>query len=134
MTTSEANVETSIPLDPQDLGPEGEWRGNDVRLEIWEGMHHVFQAQAGVLRSSGAALERVAGFLREAFGPAADAATAEVVRRFIAAFEHKDPAAIPDLVAPDCIMETRETEGLSAIITLALACPASDTSFAGSRK
>ena len=42
-------------------------RGNDVRLEIWEGMHHVFQAQAGVLRSSSAALERVAGFLRERF-------------------------------------------------------------------
>lgn len=32
-------------------------------------------------------------------------ATAEVVRRFIAAFENKDPIAIRDLVAPDCIME-----------------------------
>jgi ketosteroid isomerase-like protein len=31
--------------------------------------------------------------------------TAEVVRRFNAAFQHKDVAAIPDLVAPDCIME-----------------------------
>jgi epsilon-lactone hydrolase len=46
-------------------------RGNDVRLEIWEGMHHVFQAQAGLLRSSGAALERVAAFLRERFGAGA---------------------------------------------------------------
>jgi ketosteroid isomerase-like protein len=32
-------------------------------------------------------------------------ATAEVVRRFIAAFQNKDAAAIRDLVAPDCIME-----------------------------
>ncbi len=31
--------------------------------------------------------------------------TAEVVRRFNTAFQHKDAAAIPDLVAPDCIME-----------------------------
>lgn len=42
-------------------------RGNPVHLEIWEGMHHVFQAQAGVLQSSGAALDRVARFLREHF-------------------------------------------------------------------
>src|SRR5262245_55809954 len=32
-------------------------------------------------------------------------ATAEVVRRFIAAFDSKDAGAIRDLVAPDCIME-----------------------------
>jgi ketosteroid isomerase-like protein len=32
-------------------------------------------------------------------------ATAEVVRRFIAAFERKDTAAIRDLVAHDCVME-----------------------------
>jgi ketosteroid isomerase-like protein len=31
--------------------------------------------------------------------------TAEVVQRFIAAFQQKDPSAIPDLVAPDCVME-----------------------------
>lgn len=35
----------------------------------------------------------------------ANAGTADVVRRFIAAFQHKDPAAIPGLVAPDCVME-----------------------------
>jgi len=35
-------------------------------------------------------------------------ATAEVVRRFNAAFQHKDAAAIPDLVAPDCIMEAMQ--------------------------
>ncbi|HTE43829.1 MAG TPA: nuclear transport factor 2 family protein [Gemmatimonadaceae bacterium] len=35
----------------------------------------------------------------------ADKITAEVVRRFIAAFEQKDPSAIRDLVAPDCVME-----------------------------
>lgn len=32
--------------------------------------------------------------------------TAEVVGQFIAAFEQKDPSAIPDLVAADCVMET----------------------------
>jgi len=31
--------------------------------------------------------------------------TAEVVGRFIAAFQLKDPSIIPDLVAPDCVME-----------------------------
>lgn len=31
--------------------------------------------------------------------------TADVVGRFIAAFQHKDPSMIPDLVAPDCVME-----------------------------
>ena len=40
--------------------------------------------------------------------PAPGNATAEVVRRFIAAFQHKDAAAIPDLVAPDCIMEAMQ--------------------------
>ena len=35
-------------------------------------------------------------------------ATAEVVRRFNAAFQHKDGAAIPDLVAPDCVMEAMQ--------------------------
>jgi ketosteroid isomerase-like protein len=35
-------------------------------------------------------------------------ATAEVVRRFIAAFQRKDAAAIRDLVAPDCIMEAMQ--------------------------
>lgn len=36
------------------------------------------------------------------------AATADVVRRFIAAFQHKDAAAIPELVAPDCVMEAMQ--------------------------
>lgn len=31
--------------------------------------------------------------------------TEEVVARFIAAFQQKDPSMIPDLVAPDCVME-----------------------------
>lgn len=34
--------------------------------------------------------------------------TAEVVRRFIAAFQNKDIGAIRDLVAPDCIMEAMQ--------------------------
>jgi acetyl esterase/lipase len=33
MTTSEANVETSIPLDPQDREPEGAWR--KASAEFW---------------------------------------------------------------------------------------------------
>ena len=40
--------------------------------------------------------------------PALSHATAEVVRRFNAAFQHKDVAAIRDLVAPDCIMEAMQ--------------------------
>jgi len=31
--------------------------------------------------------------------------TADVVRRFIAAFQQKDPRMIPELVAADCVME-----------------------------
>lgn len=34
--------------------------------------------------------------------------TAEIVRRFISAFQHKDSAAIRDLVAPDCVMEAMQ--------------------------
>jgi ketosteroid isomerase-like protein len=40
--------------------------------------------------------------------PALASVTAEVVRRFNATFQHKDAAAIPDLVAPDCIMEAMQ--------------------------
>ena len=40
--------------------------------------------------------------------PAPGSATAEVVRRFIAAFQNKDVAAIRDLVAPDCVMEAMQ--------------------------
>ena len=40
--------------------------------------------------------------------PALSDATAEVVRRFNAAFQQKDVAAIRDLVAPDCIMEAMQ--------------------------
>jgi ketosteroid isomerase-like protein len=36
------------------------------------------------------------------------ASTAEVVARFIAAFEQKNPSAIRDLVAPDCVMEAMQ--------------------------
>jgi len=34
--------------------------------------------------------------------------TADAVRRFMAAFRHKDAAAIRELVAPDCIMEAMQ--------------------------
>lgn len=37
--------------------------------------------------------------------PGSSATTAEVVARFIAAFQQKDPRSVPDLVAPDCVME-----------------------------
>jgi len=40
--------------------------------------------------------------------PALSHATAEVVRRFNAAFQHRDAAAIPSLVAADCIMEAMQ--------------------------
>jgi ketosteroid isomerase-like protein len=40
--------------------------------------------------------------------PAQSDATAEVVRRFIAAFQDRDAAAVHDLVAPDCVMEAMQ--------------------------
>jgi ketosteroid isomerase-like protein len=40
--------------------------------------------------------------------PAPSNATAEVVARFIAAFQGKDPAVVRDLVAPDCVMEAMQ--------------------------
>lgn len=41
--------------------------GVAVRLEVWEGMHHVFQLSVEQLESSKAALDRAASFLRHAF-------------------------------------------------------------------
>jgi monoterpene epsilon-lactone hydrolase len=41
--------------------------GSQVRLEVWEGMHHVFQINVADLQSSGVALDRAAAFLVEAF-------------------------------------------------------------------
>ncbi|MEP9375954.1 alpha/beta hydrolase [Aquabacter sp. CN5-332] len=43
--------------------------GVPVQLEIWEGMHHVFQLDVAHLESSRAALDRAACFLRNAFNP-----------------------------------------------------------------
>ncbi len=40
--------------------------------------------------------------------PRSSPITAEVVGRFIAAFQRKDPSAIPDLVAADCVMEVMQ--------------------------
>ncbi len=39
---------------------------------------------------------------------AAEDATADVLQRFIAAFQNRDPAAIPELVAPNCVMESMQ--------------------------
>ncbi|HEX3697041.1 MAG TPA: alpha/beta hydrolase [Polyangia bacterium] len=41
--------------------------GSPVRLEVWQGMHHVFQVDVAHLRTSGVALDRAAAFLSEAF-------------------------------------------------------------------
>lgn len=41
--------------------------GVRVQLEIWEGMHHVFQLDVAHLESSRVALDRAAAFLRGAF-------------------------------------------------------------------
>lgn len=43
--------------------------GVSVQLEIWEGMHHVFQLDVARLESSRIALDRAARFLIEAFTP-----------------------------------------------------------------
>ncbi|TCL67184.1 alpha/beta hydrolase [Rhizobium sp. BK251] len=42
--------------------------GVPVQLEVWEGMHHVFQLDVAHLESSRKALDRAAGFLLDAFG------------------------------------------------------------------
>jgi epsilon-lactone hydrolase len=41
--------------------------GSQVQLEVWQGMHHVFQIDGAYLRTSGVALDRAAAFLVEAF-------------------------------------------------------------------
>jgi monoterpene epsilon-lactone hydrolase len=41
--------------------------GSPVRLEVWEGMHHVFKIHVAHLRTSGLALDRAAAFIVEAF-------------------------------------------------------------------
>jgi acetyl esterase/lipase len=41
--------------------------GSPVQLEVWQGMHHVFQVDVAHLRTSGVALDRAAAFLVEAF-------------------------------------------------------------------
>jgi monoterpene epsilon-lactone hydrolase len=41
--------------------------GSPVRLEVWQGMHHVFQVDVAHLRTSRVALDRAAAFLIEAF-------------------------------------------------------------------
>jgi ketosteroid isomerase-like protein len=47
--------------------------------------------------------------LRFTFADAGSAqTTAEIVGRFIAAFQKKDPSAIRDLVATDCVMEAMQ--------------------------
>jgi ketosteroid isomerase-like protein len=40
--------------------------------------------------------------------PGSSEITARVVERFITAFQRKDPSAIPDLVATDCVMEAMQ--------------------------
>ncbi|HEY3934965.1 MAG TPA: alpha/beta hydrolase [Gemmatimonadales bacterium] len=41
--------------------------GSPVRIEVWQGMHHVFQADVAHLQTSGVALDRAAAFVAEAF-------------------------------------------------------------------
>jgi acetyl esterase/lipase len=41
--------------------------GLQVRLEVWQGLHHVFQINVADLQASGVALDRAAAFLAEAF-------------------------------------------------------------------
>ena len=40
---------------------------SQARLEVWQGMHHVFQTNVADLQTSGVALDRAAAFLVEAF-------------------------------------------------------------------
>jgi monoterpene epsilon-lactone hydrolase len=43
--------------------------GVSVKLEVWEGMHHVFQLDTTHIQSSGAAIDRAARYLRIALNP-----------------------------------------------------------------
>nr|WP_228530872.1 MULTISPECIES: alpha/beta hydrolase [Myxococcaceae] len=50
----------------QQLAARAEAAGVSVRLEVYEGLWHVFQLHAGMLRASGEALQAVAEFVRAA--------------------------------------------------------------------
>jgi acetyl esterase/lipase len=49
--------------DARQLAARAERAGASVQLEIWQGMHHVFQLNVGDLRTSRDALDRAAAFL-----------------------------------------------------------------------
>src|SRR5882672_281643 len=53
--------------DARQLAERAARAGSPVRLEVWEGMHHVFQVDVAHLQASGVALDRAATFLVEAF-------------------------------------------------------------------
>ena len=57
--------------DSREFAARAAGAGVPVKLEIWEGMHHVFQLDVAHLDSSRAALDRAARFLGAAFQPAA---------------------------------------------------------------
>jgi monoterpene epsilon-lactone hydrolase len=53
--------------DSQQFAQRAARAGVSVQLEVWEGMHHVFQLDVAHLESSRVALDRAASFLRSAF-------------------------------------------------------------------
>src|SRR5262249_46074118 len=53
--------------DSQQFAERAARAGVPVTLEVWEGMHHVFQLDVSHLESSRAALDRAASFLRRVF-------------------------------------------------------------------
>jgi acetyl esterase/lipase len=53
--------------DARQYAERAESAGSDVRVEMWEGMHHVFQVDVAHLRTSAVALNSAAAFLVEAF-------------------------------------------------------------------
>jgi acetyl esterase/lipase len=53
--------------DARQLAEKAAGAGTKVRLEVWEGMHHVFQINTPDLHSSSAALDHAAAFLVDAF-------------------------------------------------------------------
>jgi len=55
--------------DSRRFADRAERAGVPVQLEVWEGMHHVFQLDVAHLVSSRVALDRAARFLRDAFHP-----------------------------------------------------------------
>jgi acetyl esterase/lipase len=63
----QAGTDEHLLDDARRLAERAAGAGSPVRLEIWEGMHHVFQLNVAELQTSRSALDHAAAFLDDAF-------------------------------------------------------------------